>query len=77
MLIENGRPEIPWPRPRLWSEVVSPHVLAGVTPLVRYIAFLYYDLAVGDREIGRLLGLHFTTVHELRHELRDSQSGNS
>ena len=70
LMIENGRQDVPWPRPRLWTEVMAPRVLAGVSPLVRYVAFLYYDLGKGDRAIGRLVGLHYTTVHELRQSLK-------
>ena len=76
-MIENGQRDVPWPRPTLWAEVVTPRILTGVSPLVRYILFLYYDLGKTDREIGDIVGLHFTTIHEMRRGFATSVQSSS
>ena len=73
LVIDNHHTTIPWSRPNLWPEVLCPVVLAGTTPLLRYIAFLYYTIGCGDRKIGRLLGLDWSTIHDIRQELKTRQ----
>ena len=71
VLIDNRFQSIDYPRPDLWEELWRPVILAELSWLLRYVAYLYYTLGEGQVRIARRLGMSRWAVSDHVVELRN------
>ena len=64
-IIVNNR-ILKYNRPQLFSELWEPEILTDLSPIERYVAYLYFTLGIGEQEIAFRLGQHRTVVQRFK-----------